>query len=399
TGPRHLPSALAGLIVGGYGLGSAAGTLLGGLLADRWGRRRTLLAAHAGGAALLYALGLVHQVPVIAVLVALVGLSQGAPGPAFVAAIVDVVPEVDRQRAFNLQFWAFNLGLTSASLLAGLLAEVSFPLLFAGDATTTLVTAVLILLRVPETAPHRARPDAGPAERGGFGTALRDKIFLVFAGLALVQAMITTQSSTILPLAMRAHGLRPSAYGLVASLSGLLIVLGQLFVPGLIAGRRKGSVLALALAFLAAGYGSVTLAGSLPAYLAAATVWTAGQMLAAPPNATIMAELAPAGLRARYQAVFFMTFSLASVLAPALGGVSFQYLGRFHWLACAGLALLGAAGHLAASGPRERRVASAPQWMIRWPAGTLAAAGDADPQRPRQASHAASEAGAASPDR
>jgi hypothetical protein len=32
------------------------------------------------------------------------------PGPAFVAAIIDLVPAERRSRAFNLQFWAFNLG-------------------------------------------------------------------------------------------------------------------------------------------------------------------------------------------------------------------------------------------------------------------------------------------------
>ncbi len=355
TGPRHLSAALAGAVVGGYGIGSAAGTLLGGVLADRWGRRRTLLLAHFAGAGLLYALGLVHAVPVVATLVALVGLCQGAPGPAFVAAIIDVVPDGDRSRAFNLQFWAFNLGMVTASLLAGLVAEVSFTLLFAADATTTLIAAVLILLRVPESLPHRRV--AGP-RRGGLGTALTDRVFMVFVGLALVQAVITAQGSTILPLAMQADGLRPTAYGLVTSLAGLLIVFGQLFVPALIARRRKGVVLAAAMVFLALGYGCVTFAGSLPAYLAAASVWTVGQMLAAPPNATVMAELAPSAIRARYQAVFFLTFSLASFLAPALGGVSFQYLGAYHWLAVAGLGLLGGAGHLAASGARERRVAA-----------------------------------------
>ena len=48
------------------------------------------------------------------------------PSPAFVAAIVDVVPAERRSRAFNLQFWAFNLGMAVASLLAGVLAEASF---------------------------------------------------------------------------------------------------------------------------------------------------------------------------------------------------------------------------------------------------------------------------------
>jgi predicted MFS family arabinose efflux permease len=265
-----------------------------------------------------------------------------------------VVPESDRTRAFNLQFWAFNLGTAGASLIAGLVAEVSFTLLFVIDGTATLVTTLLILVRVPETLPAR-HPEA--PKDPGVRTALTDRIFLAFVGLTLIQAVLYSQSSTILPLAMKADHLPPAAYGLVISLGGLMIVLGQLFVPGLIARRRKGSVLALATALIATGYGIVAVARILPGYLLAAVIWTAGSMLAAPPNAAVVSELAPATIRARYQAVFFLTFPLAAFLAPALGGLSFQELGRWHWLICAVLGLAAAAGHLAASGPRERRVA------------------------------------------
>src|SRR5256885_15185492 len=57
TGPRHVTPAVAGVVVGGVGVGGAAGTLLGGGLADRWGRRRTLLLGYAGAGILVYALG------------------------------------------------------------------------------------------------------------------------------------------------------------------------------------------------------------------------------------------------------------------------------------------------------------------------------------------------------
>jgi predicted MFS family arabinose efflux permease len=282
------------------------------------------------------------------------------PGPAFVAAIVDVVPAPRRPHAFNLQFWAFNLGTAAAGLIAGGLARLGFLPLFLSDAGTTLVTGLLILLWVPESAPHRVA-DAMAPPRGGLRTALTDRIFLVFVGLALLQAVLSAQSSTILPLQMRADGLSPSGYGLVMALAGGLIVVGQLFVPRLIAGRRKARVLAVSLVLTGLGYGSVGLAGSLGPYLACATVWTAGAMLAAPPNATIMAELAPPLLRARYQAVFFLTFALAGFLAPALGGLSWQHLGSAYWLVIGAAGLLAAAGHLAAGPARERRVAAEDQ--------------------------------------
>lgn len=359
TGPRDLSPALAGAVVGGYGVGGAAGALLGGVLADRWGRRRTLLLAHVAGAAAMLALALVTAIPVIAALVVIVGIFQAMPSPAVVAAMVDVVPEHDRSRAFNLEFWALNLGMALAALIAGIVAQVSFTLLFTLDAATTLLAAGLILTKVRESLPVHATPTEHDMARRGIRVALADRIFLVFVGLALVQAILYTQSVTILPLSMKADHLSTFAYGLVTSLGATLIVLGQLFVPALIRGRRKGSVLALASILVSVAYAVVAFADVLPMYLLAATIWTAGNMLAAPPNASVIAELSPATLRARYQAVFYVTFSLAAFLAPALGGISFQQLGSRHWLICAGLGVLAALGHLAASGPRERRVAAA----------------------------------------
>jgi MFS family permease len=356
TSERGLKPSAAGLVVGLYGIGGVAGVLLGGVLADRWGRRPTLLLAHFGAVVFLAGLALTDRIPAIAALAALLGLMHAMPGPAFVAAIVDVVPAADRSRAFNLQFWAFNLGMAAASLLAGLLAEVSYTLLFTVDAAGTLLTAVLLLWKVHETKPA-ARPATDPGgPPGGLHTALTDRAFLSFVGLSLLLAVVTLQSSTILPLAITADGLRPTVYGSVVAYAGLLIVAGQLFVPKLIDRWRKGTTLAVANVFLGLGFACVALASDVPGYLLAATVWTAGSMLAAPPNAAVIAELSPAALRGRYQSVFYLIFPAASFIAPAAGGASLEFLGDWHWVICGALGLLAAAGHLLIQPARERRV-------------------------------------------
>ncbi|NJC69306.1 MFS transporter [Planosporangium thailandense] len=358
TSARGLSPAAAGLVVGAHGVGGALGVLAGGVLADRWGRRSTLLACHAAATVLMLALAFSPWLPVITVVTALIGFAQQMAPPAFVAAIVDVVPEPDRTRAFNLQFWAVNLGMAGASLLAGMVAEVSFTLLFTLDATATFITFVILLLRVPETGAARESGTAPNEPRGGLHTALTDRTFLTFVGLTFVLAVLTLQTSTILPLAMRADGLRPSAYGLVTAFAGVLIVLGQLFVPRLITGRVKGRVLAVAVALLGLGIGMVGGADTLPVYLVAAAVWTAGSMLAAPPNAEINAELSPPELRGRYQSVFYLTFPAAGFVAPAVGGWSLEHLGNWHWALCGLVGVLAAVGHLLASPARERRVAA-----------------------------------------
>ncbi|MEU1749919.1 MFS transporter [Micromonospora arida] len=369
TDVRGASEGLAGTVVGAYGAGGAAGVLLGGVLADRWGRRATLLAAHLATVGLMVALAFTRPLLLIAVLSALIGVVHSMPSPAFVAAIVDVVPAERRSRAFNLQFWAFNLGMAVASLLAGVLAEASFTALFLVDAGATLTAAAVIAWKVPETL-RLSRPAAGPppttgtapksirTRRPGLHTALTDRTFLVFVGLTFVLAVLTMQTSTIMPLAMRADGLGPSAYGLVVALGGALIVVGQLFVPRLIDRHRKDVVLAASTALLALGFGALAIADELAIYLGAAVVWTVGSMLAAPPNAQINADLAPPQLRARYQSVFYLTFPAAAFVAPTLGGVSLQHLGDRHWLIVGGLGLLAALGHLLAGPPRERHVAA-----------------------------------------
>lgn len=360
TDVRGAGEAVAGVVVGTYGVGGVAGVLLGGVLTDRWGRRATLLWSHLAAAFLMAALAFAGSLTAIAVLAALLGVAHSMPGPAFVAAIVDVVAPERRFRAFNLQFWAFNIGMAGASLLAGLLAEASYLALFLVDAGATLATAIIIGWKVPETLVRGARPPGlrTAGRRPGLRTALTDRAFMIFVGLTFAPAVLTAQTPTILPLAMRADALRPSAYGIVVALGGALIVLGQLFVPRLIDRHRKHAVLAVSTGLLAVGYGALAFADELPFYLAAAVVWTVGSMLAAPPNAEINAELAPTALRGRYQAVFFLTFPAAAFIAPALGGVSLQYLGDWHWIVSGCVGLLAVAGHLLAGPARERRVAA-----------------------------------------
>jgi MFS family permease len=350
TSVRGTSLAVAGMVTGAYGAGGGVGTLLGGVLADRWGRRKSYLAGTSCAAVLMLALGFARPIWLIAALAVLIGLFHMLPNAPMVTAIVDVTPAKDRSRAFNLQFWAGNMGAAVAAALAGIVAEFSFFALFAADAAMTAVTALLIWFLVPETKP----PLRLPRSRG-LGVVLRDRVFLTFVGLTFLLALLTVQASSTVQLAMAADGLRPSVYGLVLSVSGAMIVLGQLFVPRLIGACRHAVVLAAALSLIGIGYTAVAFADAAWFYLAAAMVWTFGAMLAAPPNASINAELAPVELRGRYQAIFGLVFPVALFVAPAIGGWSLQHLGVWHWVLCGAVGLGAAAGHLASAPVREQQ--------------------------------------------
>ncbi|TWJ08105.1 putative MFS family arabinose efflux permease [Stackebrandtia albiflava] len=367
TGSRHLSESQAGIVVGLFGAGGAAGVLIGGVIADRFGRKVTMVVSSLLAAAALFALGDVTWLPGICALVAVFGFANSAMGPAAIASMADVVAPEERDRAFNLMFWAVNVGTGLATLLAGFLAQYSYLLLFRLDAAGALITALIVLVAVPETMRDRSAP---VSDRGRFTDVLRDRPYLVFVGLVFLQAVVYAQTSTTLPLAMTGDGLTETDYGITLTVGSVLITAGQLLIPRLLRRFSKAVSLAAALVLMGAGFGLVGLSNPFGMYLVCSVVWTIGAMLAAPPNATIIADLSPPRMRARYQGVFSLTYSAAAFAAPLVGGFTLQYLGDWHWALIAGVAVAGAVGHLWAGPARERATARRAAAQVRTvPAG------------------------------
>ncbi|WP_229067945.1 MFS transporter [Actinoplanes sp. DH11] len=359
TSDRHFTQTQAGVVLGLYGVGGAIGTMTGGVLADRWGRRPTMLTAQFGAAALMLALGFAHSYWHIAAVTFLLGAFAEGVRPAFSAMMVDVVPERDRVRAYSLNYWAINLGFALAAVAAGFAAQFDYLLLFVVDAGTTLVTAVITAIFLAETRPRRRRTPgaAAPAPAGGMGTALRDRVFLVYLLLSLAPVLVILQHSSTLPLTMLADGLSAATYGTVIAVNGVLIVLGQLFVPKLIEGRDSARVLALAGLIIGAGFGLVAIADGPWLYAFTVVIWTLGEMLQSPSNAATVAALSPPELRGRYQGLNSLTWSIGTALAPVLGGLVLQRGGDALWVGCFALCAIASAGQLIAGPARNRRAA------------------------------------------
>jgi predicted MFS family arabinose efflux permease len=361
TAARGLSESQAGLILGLYGAGAAAGTMIGGTAADRFGRRPTLLVAHLGAVAMMINLAFAREIVVIAVGTALLGLFAEAARPAFAAMLVDVVEPKDRLRAFTLNYWAINLGFASSAILAGFAAQASYMLLFLVDAGTILITATIVFLRVPESRPGARVVQAGataPRTRGGLSVLLRDRVFLVYVALNLLIAVVFMQHLSTLPIAMTSDGLSASTYGLVIAINGVLIVVGQLFVPKLLKGRDHSRTLAVASVVVGVGFGLTSVAHLAPLYALTVVIWTLGEMLQAPSNSALMAELSPVALRGSYQGASALSWAGASAIAPIAGGYVQEHAGHaVLWLAGGAIGLLVAAGHLLARPSRIRRVA------------------------------------------
>ncbi|THA49971.1 MFS transporter [Streptomyces sp. A1136] len=346
---RGYSASFAGLVTTLYGVGGAVGSVVGGLFADWFGRRKTLLGAQLLSAVGAGVLAFTQGEAALAVTACLVGLAGNAARPVVQAVVADMVTATARVRAFSLVHWAVNIGVAVSAALAGVLAQRGYTLLFLGEAAVTVVCALTLYLAVPETRPDPARhgDDANPGTQAGEpGELSRARRFVAFVAVTFLVGLLMQEVSTALPLTMTRAGLSARDYGLVISLNSLLVVALQLPAGRILARHGPAAPLAVGSLLLGGGLGMTALAASLWTYALTVVVWTVGEILMAPTAMAAVADLVPGHAHGRYQGMYSFAWSAAACVAPAVSGYALDTVGPTTlWCASATLGALASAGY------------------------------------------------------
>ncbi|MFP2912591.1 MFS transporter, partial [Pyxidicoccus sp. 3LFB2] len=291
----------AGFVASLHGAGSVLAGPLGGALADRVGRRLTLAGGLWLGAAGMLFLGFSREPFWIAVAAFTLGVLGELYRPAVAAAVADVVPPLDRARAFGLLYWVVNVGFAIALPVAGLMTRFGYVTLFIADAITTFAYGCCIWLLLPETRPGRptgATDGVTPRPPAASPLApFKDPVFLSFGLPIFAVALIFFQGHMALPLDLGNRGLTPAEFGSVLAVNGVLIVLLQPFTSRWLGRQRRAQALALAALLTGVGFGLHALSANVGLAMLAVAVWTLGEIAQAPVAPTVVADLAPAELR------------------------------------------------------------------------------------------------------
>jgi MFS family permease len=311
---RDLSLTTAGAIITCFGVGSFISQPLGGWLADRVGRRSTMVGGLLATAASMGVLGVARPLWLIAVGALLVGVAVDVYRPAASAAVADLIDPVDRPRAFAIIYWAVNLGVSVSGVLGGLLAAHGWWLLFVLDAATSVVFAVLVARGVPETKPERH-----PSEPGGYGPVLRDRLAVALALMTLVGATVYLQAYVALPLAMTEDHLSPASYGVAYAVNPIAIIAIQPFTLRWLIRLPPARVYAVSILVTGIGFGLTGFAHTTVAYGATVFVWTMGEIGFNAIGPTIINTIAPESMRGRYNGLIGLAFGGASMVAPLTG--------------------------------------------------------------------------------
>ncbi|MFE5619961.1 MDR family MFS transporter [Streptomyces sp. NPDC056463] len=343
-------------VLGALGAGNLLGPAVGGVLADRVGRRPTMLLGLVGSAAAQGALFVAPGVWTMAAAALLISAMGALVGPAAFALMADAVDAERRQRAYALFGWGVNIGTAVAGVLGGFLAAQGYWLLFAVDAGTMLIYAVVVATRLKE--PRREEPARGAKDGIGYGVVFRDRLALALLPLFGIQLFVYSLTEVALPLAVQDSGLSPAVYGAMAAVNAILVVALQPLVTARLTRLPQLWVQAAGSVLIAVGVALTGLADGIVGFTVSVVVWSLGEVVVAGIAATVVANLAPPHARGRYQGAFSWTWGVARFTALTVGVTLYTGVGpsALWWTALAG-GLTAAAVTLALTGRVTERTA------------------------------------------
>lgn len=337
---RGFTAGQAGLAISAYGLGTMIASLLGGYLADKMGRRKTIVLSMFSGAAMMMLLSQARSLGMIIVLTALTGLASEFYRPASTALLTDLVSPARRVTAFAGLRVAFNAGFAFGPATAGFLAAYGYFWLFAGDATTSVLFGLVAMLALPHGA-------GGGRNNANWSEALRvlsrdHRLHqLLLANFAI--GLVFFQMASTFGLYVTHLGFSAAIYGLIFSLNGVLVVFFELPLTTITRRFPVRRIMAVGYLLCGAGFALNCVAHTVPALMVCMIVFTLGEITLMPMSAAYIANLAPAHMRGRYMGVSGLTWALALIIGPAAGMKVFTICPMAYWIACAALGVLAAA--------------------------------------------------------
>lgn len=341
----------AGILLAIFSIMGMAGGMLGGVLADKAGRKVMILAGLMLSALSSLTMGFINRLSAFYIIAFFVGLLSDLGGPAQQAMIADLLPEEKRAEGFGVFRVIHNMAWIVGPSIGGLMASRSYLALFITDAVMSSITALIILKFISETQPERAEHEESPGffkTLAGYLEVVKNRLFIAFLGVVILMMLVYQQLYSSLSVYMRdVHGISPSGYGLLMSLNAFLVVIFQFAVSRRVSKRDPFLMMALGTAFYLVGYLSFGFIRGYPLFMAAAVVITVGEMITIPVQQSLVARIAPEDMRGRYMAVSGLSFAIPSTVGPwAAGLVMDNYNPNWVWYICGIISLLAMVGFL-----------------------------------------------------
>lgn len=314
-----------GLLFGTWSVSSFFGSMVGGALADKFGRKKVLISGliFSAGSALL--MGFVDDLHAFYLLAIFAGFFSDMGHPAQQAMVADLLKDEQRAEGFSILRVVANLAVTFGPMIGGLLAGISYLLLFIIDACASLITTSIVVISIHETKPEEI--EGHPSESvlqtiAGYIKVAKDRLFVAFIFTSILMIIVCIQMySTLSVYLFRVHEISARGFGYLMSLNAAMVVAFQFWITSRV--KRFSPMLMMMTASVLYGLG-FAMFGFVKAYgffMLAMVIITMGEMVHIPVAQALVAYFAPENMRGRYMAAFGLSWALPNMIAPLLAGL------------------------------------------------------------------------------
>ncbi|MFX1326428.1 MAG: MDR family MFS transporter [Promethearchaeota archaeon] len=351
-----------GILIAIFSAGGIIGSMVGGALADKYGRRALALFGLITSGIGSIVMGLVDNLSLFFIVAAVLGVLGDFGGPARQAMVADLLTKEKQAEGFGLLRVAVNVSATIGPIFGGFLWKQSYMLLFIADAASSLATAVIMFIFIPETKP---KPQEGKHEESliqtllGYKEVLKDVVYVLFLTVSMLTVIVYMQlNSTLSIFLINFIGMPPEVFGFLISMNAIMVVVLQFWITKRISKYAPMKMMALGTLFYMIGFGMYGFVSETYLYFIAMAIVTIGEMIDIPVSQAAAANFAPEDKRARYMAAFGFHWGIPNLFGVYVSGLVMDNIGPvWIWYFCIILSLVAITGFWVLNKPTKARFA------------------------------------------
>lgn len=307
-----------GTVLAAIAIAFQFGSIFGGILADRIGRRFIIgLGALIAGVGIIL-FGFFTDYGPLLLAAIIMGLGNGLHAPSIKASIAALASEENRTTAFSLRGIAANIGTGTAGLIIFFLITGTPSLLFWTAGLIYGVLAVISWTLLPKRCGEVPCPQL---PIGAYGEVFKNKPFLVFSLVSILIWALYAQLSLALPIRATTILPSPENVALIWTINSVIVVFTQRFITKRFIDRvHPLSALSAGIVFIGMGVGSLFFASSFWHLVISGAIFVIGEMLILPTTDSTISQLSKANMIGLFFAVSNVVSGLGEAAGKSLGG-------------------------------------------------------------------------------
>lgn len=318
-----------GIILSCFGIGSMAGSFLGGWLTDRFGHFYVQFLSLVLGGIVFIFLSSVEGYFQMAIGVLILSTIAESFRPANASSVSFYAKPENVSRAFSLNRMAINLGFSIGPAIGGLLAAISFKLLFIADGITCIVAGIFFFFYFKNIKGWEPGSGDEKEEKIKPKSAFKDRQFIIFTLLTCGFAILFFQLFISLPLYYReVYKLSEGKIGMLLALNGLVVFSLEMILVYIL-GKTTRIHRLIFVGLLLVGIGFVVLNLMHAAIILVIGMFTlsVAEIFAMPFMVTFVVQKSDMKNRGSYMGMYSFAYAVGHVISPLLSTFIIDHFG------------------------------------------------------------------------